>query len=315
MALSWRRQSGPIASSTARRARSWRNATASPWSASIPAATQASTAPVETLRQQPQLGPARDDRHELDDLARVLRERGDAQHHRLADAARHAAGRRGEGLGDEERVAAGDGVQPGGVALGVARERLDRGRRERRGLDPVERGAGEGAERPAHLGPVGERVGAAGEDQAAARGGEPAREQRQQVERGVVGPVDVLDDDRGRAAGAERLQQRVEHRLARAVLQCAGERPGGRAGDVVDRAERTRDAERVACAVERAHLAPAEHRADQRGLADPGLAQHERDPALGPGPVQCAPEGGLLLLALKQLHDPVHRPYPGARRT
>ena len=174
---------------------------------------------------------------------------------------------------------------------------------------------GEGAERPAHLGPVGERVGAAGEDQAAARGGEPAREQRQQVERGVVGPVDVLDDDRGRAAGAERLQQRVEHRLARAALQRAGERPGGRAGDVVDRAERTRDAERVARAVERAHLARAEHGADQRGLADPGLAQHEHDPALGPGPVQCAPEGGLLLLALKQLHDPVHRPYPGARRT
>ena len=145
-------------------------------------------------------------------------------------------------------------------------------------------------------------------------GGEPAREQRQQVERGVVGPVDVLDDDRGRAAGAERLQQRVEDRLARAALERAGERPGGRAGDVVDRAERARDAERVARAVERAHLAGAEHGADQRGLADPGLAQHEHDPSLGAGPVQCAPEGGLLLLALKQLHDPVHRPYPGARR-
>ena len=72
--------------------------------------------------------------------------------------------------------------------------------------------------------------------------------------------------------------------------------------------------ERVARAPERAHLARAEHGADQRGLADPGLAQHEHDPAVGAGPVQCAPEGGLLLLALKQLHDPVHRPYPGARR-
>ena len=155
---------------------------------------------------------------------------------------------------------------------------------------------------------------AAGEDQAAAGGREAAPEQREQVERGVVGPVDVLDHDRRRAAVGERGEQRGQDRLAPAVLQRARERAGRRTGDVVDGAERARYAERVAGAIERPHVARAQHRADERGLPDPRLAQHERDPALGPGLVQRTPQGGLFLLAFKQLHDPVYRPYPGVPR-
>ena len=76
-------------------------------------------------------------------------------------------------------------------------------------LEPVHRAAGERAEQPVQRVARIELV-AHGQDEHRADRLDAARRVAEHVERGVVGPVDVLDDEHGRALLGELLQQRGE---------------------------------------------------------------------------------------------------------
>ncbi len=108
-------------------------------------------------------------------------------------------------------------------------------------------------------------------------------EDAQHVERRLVRPVDVLDhDDRG-AVGLreERPRHRPGVRPGREQLL---ERPARAVGDVGERAERARRGEVLARPGEDPRLRSPAELADERGLADPGLAADEHEPAaLAPG--------------------------------
>ena len=116
---------------------------------------------------------------------------------------RDGVGRRGQHLGDEERVAAGDAVHGVGVGAGARRQPPHRRARERRQRQPAHRAPGQGAEqalqrmrrpssssRKVRTSTAGDRL-------------DPPRHVAEHVDRRVVGPVDVLDDERGRRRGRE----------------------------------------------------------------------------------------------------------------
>ena len=111
---------------------------------------------------------------------------------------------------------------------------------------------------------------------------DPPRRVAEDVERGVVGPVDVLDHEHGRRLGGELLEQRAEHAVDRLLVgQRGGERAVAPGGGVAQRAERARRHQVVARGEQ--HARPlggvAGEGAHQARLADPGLAGHERDRA------------------------------------
>ena len=109
----------------------------------------------------------------------------------------------------------------------------------------------------------------------------PACEQPQDVERRLVAPVQVLEQEHRRLL-CELVAERSEHlRGLFAHPDCVGE---GLTldGNVEQRAERARGGQRVACTRKDANLVvdPAAERARERGLAGARLAAHEHDPSL-----------------------------------
>ena len=151
------------------------------------------------------------------------------------------------------------------------------------------------ADDPAQRVPGPDLVVAVGHHHHRRRGGHPAADEDQQVQGGLVGPVGVLDHRHHRpASGVEQVQERAEQAVPGRLGGDKGRQlPAGLAGDVEQRAERARGPQRVAGPPEDAGvaaLAVAEG-ADQRGLADPGLAadQHQAAvpvPGLGQPPVE-----------------------------
>jgi len=256
-------------------------------------------------------------------LAGALRQRRDAQPHDVGDRRRHrrvAVAPGGEQLLDEERVAARAGVQLGG----------ERGR-HRRAVDRLELAGDVVAAERLEVEPRDERpprelrdeaprrvrglelAGAVRERERDALGPEVAGEERDEVARRAVGPVEVLEHDQERPAfrrPAEQLErQLVQPALAEAVGEApplvfepqAGQQRGERAARVpVELRElvfqrqlaqrrdhgRVREllpAELEALPVqdEEPALAPARlERPDQAGLADPGLARDQREPRI-----------------------------------
>ena len=178
------------------------------------------------------VGQARDAREQL--VAEVLAalEGDDAQHAlrrlvELVDAGtQHAAqaagerlpggGARDELLGEEGVAlgATGDLVDGDGVvgrALEAGDELAHRRRRQRGEIDVLEPGdARPHGERLVERVPTVQVVGAIADDEADGRAESARQEQGEQVARGVVGPVHVLDDDEGGAVGAARREQGVD---------------------------------------------------------------------------------------------------------
>ena len=256
------------------------------------------------LAEQPQFGRARHDRDELEHRARVGAQPGDARGHRVAHAAGHLAARRGQRLRDEERIAAGEGAQARAVAARSAGEERDRALGQRRGLDARKALARERGEEAAELRPLGQPVRATGHDEAAARPHQPAREERQQVEGGVVGPVQVLHHEHRGRAGAHLVEERPEHLLARrGALQRRAHRAVDLARHVPQRAHRPRRHERIADAPQHP-VAPAlrARGGHQRGLADARLARHEDDASGRAGGVQRRVEQRPFVVTLEKLH-------------
>ena len=174
------------------------------------------------------------------------------------------------------------GVDP--VRLGQLGHGLQRQRHQ---AEPVGRLApGELAERdPQRMGAV-ELVVAVARDDEGGHGRDAAAEQAKDVERRVVGPVHVLEDHDRRQLPGEVTQDGGGHRVRRgAVGHQVGELAAGDRGDVHQRAERGEREEPVALAPQdpsQAGVARAEA-AQEHGLADPGLARDEHEPAAGAG--------------------------------
>ena len=172
---------------------------------------------ADGLRQQPQLGRTRHHGGDLGDGARLRAERGDAQRPpRRGRSSGHRVRRGREHLGDEEGVAARHRVQvarrragpPGQRATaasdsGAGSIRRTTSRRERRRAPAGPRPSASASVRQVITRQPRERA-------------EAAAEEREQVERRVVGPVHVLDDEDRRARG-ELVEDGGQQRLARAA--------------------------------------------------------------------------------------------------
>ena len=172
-------------------------------------------------------------------------------------------------------------MQVGRVAPGELR---DRGGGERAGLDP------RGGQRGEHAPDLAPRIRPRGDDEAPAL--QPPAEQRDHVERRVVGPVEVLDHEQGGVG--EGVAGGGEHVLAGAVRDRAGERAADLARHVAQRAERAGRDQRVARAPQR--VAAAGDGGHERGLADARLAEHDDDAAGFDRRLQLRP----LAISLKQ---------------
>jgi len=273
------------------------------------------------LREQPQLGGARDHGSELDHGPCLRAQRGDPLGQRVTDAHRHAAVLRGgQRLGDEERVAARQGVQVGRITAGAPAEQRDGVRRQRRELDASHAVAGQRAEHATHLGPLAQRVGPARHHQASARTREPARQQRHEVERRVVGPVQIVDHEDRRLARPQRVERGREDLLPRrSPLHQLQQRAADGPGHVPERTHRTGRDERVAGAPQHApRSAAGAHRGHERRLADPRLAGDDDDPTRRRRLVERGLQGRPFIVTLKQLHgarDPRRVGQPsGAQR-
>jgi hypothetical protein len=149
---------------------------------------------VDGRAQQPQLDRTGDDRGELRDRSRLRSQGADPRRDGIAHRRRDCARGSGEDLGHEERVATRHAMQLGRVASGPVREDVDRLLRQRRRVEPQHDLGRQRSEHAADLRPLVQRLAATGQHDAAARTGETPPEQRHEVERPVVGPVQVVDD-------------------------------------------------------------------------------------------------------------------------
>ena len=131
-------------------------------------------------------------------------------------------------------------------------------------------------------------------------------EQAQDVERGLVGPVEVLEDDDVRRPRAQRSRQRPDEGAGSGPLgHRRAELAAHLVGDVHEGAERARGEERVARAPQDSALTRSSaERPHERRLADPRLTgdQHEPSAALFADRDAVAVEGVELGGALEQLH-------------
>jgi hypothetical protein len=134
------------------------------------------------------------------------------------------------------------------------------------------------------------------------------------VQRRLIGPVEVLQDDHGRTANG--APQRSEHLAGGgAPLGHLRQLAADLGGDVDQGAERTRREQRLAGAGQhRGRSLPLTEGAHERRLAHPRLAAqhdhlaapaatHRRKPVV---------ELGEVAVALQQLHDATLRPRPPA---
>ncbi len=186
-----------------------------------------------------------------------------------------------QGLGHEERVAAGDRVQLVRVKSRLRSQRRDRHRGEsRHGEARMARGSQVTEHLAERMVPAGVLL-AVGHDHRGGQALETPSDEQQQVERGLACPVHVLDHGDGRRVGDQVEEPGEDAVPVRTVGEDLPQRRQTRPGDVVQRTERSRRTQGVAVAQVngRAGEQTGAERAHQRALADPRLACHERHPA------------------------------------
>ena len=184
-----------------------------------------------------------------------------------------------ERLDEEEGVAARGGVEPGRVEEAVADQRANGVDRERGHLDPGHAGTGEGADGATDRVVVRHVVAVGGEDEAGERV-EATGDESEEVEGGLVGPLQVFEHEHGGGRRRGQLgEDGVEHLGLVAARERVGERTGAVAGDVGERAERARGEEIVAAAEQHPTLGEVvvEQLLHESRLADAGLAADEHE--------------------------------------
>ena len=279
--------------STARRASSCRNATASAGRLEHPGG-HAFVHPAGDVREggveQPQLGAGGHERRAVEQSPRVGRQARGARQDRVAHRRRHRVAGRRQQLGHEERVAAGQRVDGVGVVTGCELAHgLDRQRRDRDALDRRRRR--QVAEQAAQRMVADRLVVAVGDEHERRRRAHPAADHAQHVERRLVGPVHVLEHEHGRETQLVEQRARDAPRVAPRV-DVRGQRAADLVGDVGERSERSGRRQVLAGAEPHGHVEPGGERADQRGLPHAGLAAHQQQlPALALGRRQLRQQG------------------------
>ena len=135
----------------------------------------------------------------------------------------------GDELADEVRVPLGHPVDPVGVEPAVGRERADRRRRQVRQRDAVDPVAVAQVAEEAAQRMVAVELVAIREDEHRGQVVDPAGEEPEHVERGLVGPVHVLHDEHGAVRVGELVTERGVDLLAVARAQGVAQ-PGPTAG-------------------------------------------------------------------------------------
>ncbi len=233
-------------------------------------------------REQVRVDAAPDDAGGLDGAARLVVEAGEARRHGVADGGGQTPATSRHHLGHEEGVPARDAMELVGVdvhALGQAGHGGGRQRREAQ-AGYARRGREVAQDDPQRVACADLVVAVRREDERA-RVADAAAEEAQQVEGGLVGPVDVLEHGHGRLL-AEHLQEVLEDGFAGAlVVQQGGERRAEPCRHVDQRPERARRPHRVTATDEQSpimgHLVA--ETPDERRLADPRLAADEHEAA------------------------------------
>jgi predicted nucleotidyltransferase len=247
--------------------------------------------------QKPELGLRWDDRHGVEELPRRQAEPRGACEHGVTDGVRNLVLSGRQNLRHEERIAARVPVELVGIQVRRLGKLGDGRRRERLDLqtadDLVRRELAE--HDPERMGAVDLVVAVAGENERGDRL-EPSRQQPEDVERRLVGPVDVLEDEDRRRRGRQLAGERGRHLVwPRAGLDEALELAARPLGDLEQRPERSRSEEGIAGAPEdsrrvavlvaeapqqrrlpTAGLAADEHQAAVRALGDGGQRVSER---------------------------------------
>jgi hypothetical protein len=270
--------------SRARRVSSWRKATPSARPQDLPPLGLLEHTDVPDKGSGEQwLHPRRDDGQLLESVPGTPGKLPDPRHHGVDHRGRDAVAAAGQHLGDEERVAVGRGEDPGRVDARVSGEAVDRTAAQRLQRQPLHGLGGEGTEEPPQRVRVVDVVVPKGQDDHGSQRAQPSADVAQRVERGVVGPVHVLDDQHGGPSPRSQLEAQglVDRLLVRARCQCVGQRAGVLLGRVAQRSERPRRQQVVAAAdQDPGPVRDGAHEgAHQARLADAGLAQQQRDGA------------------------------------
>ena len=232
--------------------------------------------------------------------------------HRRGDVVR---GRR-EHLGDEERVARGEREERRGRGGGAARQPGDRGPGEPREREALHRRAAEPAQHALQAAadlPVAERHHDHGGELVDA-----AADVAQDVEGRVVGPVDVLEHEHGRPGPAQLGEDGGQHRVPVAVGERGGQRAAPAPGGVAEGSEGARGQQVVARALQhgRAVSRGPQERAHEARLADARFAGDEHDGARGPRrPIQRAFQHFELTVAFEQHSNNLGGPPSGMGRS
>ena len=212
-----------------------------------------------------------------------------------------------EHLAHEERVAAGDPVQPCGVDGALADQPLDRVDAERRQRQRAgARGSRGIAEQHAQRVADTDLVVADDADGERARLRDASQHEPKEVDGALVGPLQIVENEH-RRRGAQIVVDGVENVVGRIAF--GQHRLGGGCEpvrDVVNRAERSRRRQRVARAPQHALVFhPAvDERLDERRLARAGLPRHE-DQAAAPCPRVVGPGDDLaeLMIPIGEHHE------------
>ena len=149
---------------------------------------------------QPALDPTWHDRHQLEETSRFWRAARHTREHGVGDAGGDARRVAGEHFGDEEGIAAGDGIQTAGRTMGLLGQRGHGAFREREQAQPCDVAGGQIAQDETQGVVPAQFIVALGQDEQRWRAVDAACEVLDEIQRRLVGPVDVFDDQDGRRA-------------------------------------------------------------------------------------------------------------------
>ena len=270
---------------------------------------------VETLHrfpcnrlEQPEIRLRWDDRDCIEHRSRLTAQPRGPREHGIRYGRRDDAVPRRQHFRHEERISAGQPVELACIDFRRAGELGDSLRRERWDREPLglRKGRQLAKEDAERMNPI-ELVVPVGREHEQRRLPQLAREQPQHVERRLVRPVHVLDNDDRRRARPRQPEERGDHR-GRALIDRGLELAAGLLGDIEERPQRPRREQRVTAAPQHARRT-ARLRAEctnSRRLAHPGLPGDEHEPA--------APRGGLSQRVAQVAENRIPLQEPGSFR-
>ncbi len=232
---------------------------------------------AEQHLQQPDLGPLGNARDGVKDPPGAVPHQPGPREDGIANGPWEPSTANGQDLGDKERVAARAHMQDGAIDLVRIGQHAHRAHRKRGQRETADTGTPQLAEHRADWIARSQAIVSIGCDH---ERGDPAHagaEQREHVERGLVRPVQILDDDNRRPVRLELAHQRRQ--TTRGLLTAFDrlrQRTVGHGGHIRERRKRSRGPQGVTPPPEntRRHARMTET-VDERSLADTALTANE----------------------------------------